>query len=282
MLEPTAAVPGPVTPATSPAGAGAGAEEVAFLAGYDPSRYPPVAVTVDIVLLTIREGRLSVLLVERGGHPFKGTWALPGGFVGPGDENLDAAAGRELVEETGLAAFPGHLEQLRTYGEPDRDPRMRVVSVAYVGFMPDLLTPAAGSDAASARWWAVEDLGPPDGPELAFDHSRTVAEGVERARAKLEYTPLAAEFTQEPFTLTELRRVYEAVWGTELHVGNFRRKVLSTQGFVEPVGHKVIRGDSRRPAELYRRGDAAILHPAMLRPGSTREVDIEPDPEGGE
>ena len=234
-----------------------------------PSRRPPVAVTVDVVLLTIRSGQLSALLVERAAQPFKGEWALPGGFVQP-DEDLDAAAARELLEETGLETFAGHLEQLRTYGAPDRDPRMRVVSTAYVGFMPDLPTPAAGTDAAAARWWAVDDVADSTSTEdervvLAFDHAQILSDGVERARAKLEYTPLAVSFTEEPFTLTELRRVYEAVWGRQLHVGNFRRKVLSTPGFVEPVGRKSRPADGGRPAELYRRGAATVLHPAMLR-----------------
>ena len=240
------------------------AEERAYLRDYDPTRFDPVAVTVDVVLLTIRNGRLSLLLVERGGFPYKGAWALPGGFV-DATEDADAAAARELAEETGLRSFPGHLEQLRTYADPDRDPRMRVVSIAYVGFMPDLPPPTAGSDAAAVRWWEVEDLAD---VELAFDHARIVADGVERARAKLEYTSLAASFLEEPFTLSELRRVYEAVWGVELHVGNFRRKVLSTMGFVEPVGEKAQPASGGRPAELYRRGPAVTLHPAMLRPGA--------------
>jgi 8-oxo-dGTP diphosphatase len=250
-------------PARSP-----GADEAEFLRQYDPGGFPPAAVVVDVVLLTIRSGRLSVLLIERAGHPYRGAWALPGGFVGP-DEDTDTAASRELAEETGLATFPGHLEQLRTYSDPNRDPRMRVVSVAYVGFMPDLPAPAAGSDAANARWWCLDELEAEDGPSLAFDHSVIVADGVERARAKLEYTPLAASFTSEPFTLVELRRVYEAVWGVPLHVGNFRRKVLSTPGFVERLGVTAPPEGSRgRPAARYRRGDATILHPAMLRPGS--------------
>ena len=224
-----------------------------------------IAVTVDIVVLTIRAGRLCVLLVERGAEPFAGSWALPGGFVHD-DEDLEVAAARELMEETGIESFSGHLEQLRTYGAPDRDPRQRVVSVAYVGFVPDLPTPEAGSDAAAARWWAIEDLDDPqDGATLAFDHERILSDAVERARAKLEYTPLAASFTEEPFTLTELRRVYEAVWGTPVHVGNFRRKVLSAPGFVEPIGEKARPADGGRPAELYRRGSATVLHPAMLR-----------------
>ena len=252
-------------------------EEVEFLRGYDPADFPPAAVVVDVVLLTIRSGRLSILLVERAGHPFKGAWALPGGFVGP-HEDTDTAASRELAEETGLATFPGHLEQLRTYSSPGRDPRMRVVSVAYVGFMPDLPAPAAGSDAANARWWALEDVEADGGPVLAFDHSTIVADGVERARAKLEYTPLAASFTTEPFTLVELRRVYEAVWGVELHVGNFRRKVLSTSGFVERLGvTSPPEGTRGRPAARYRRGNATILHPAMLRPGTLGADDTDDD-----
>jgi len=235
------------------------AEEAEYLASYDPRRFDPIAVTVDVVLLTIRHGQLSVLLIERGGFPHRGAWALPGGFIEP-EEDADRAAARELSEETGLATFPGHLEQLRTYTAPDRDPRMRVVSVAYVGFMPNLPSPKAGSDAAAVRWWALDDL-----PDLAFDHAVILADGVERARAKLEYTSLAASFLTEPFTLSELRRVYEAVWGVELHVGNFRRKVLSTGGFVEALGEKTP-SSGGRPAELYRRGPATTLHPAMLRP----------------
>ncbi len=235
----------------------------AGLEGYDPSAYPPVAVTVDVVLLTVRSGRLSVLLVKRGSAPYEGEWALPGGFVQP-DEDLDAAARRELVEETGIAAPDVYLEQLRTYGSPDRDPRMRVVSVAYLGLTADLPSPVAGSDAASARFWPVDDLGTAEGPELAFDHALILGDGVERARAKLEYSTLAAAFVEEPFTIADLRRVYEAVWGVQLHAANFRRKVLSVPGFVVATGHD--RPTGRAPAELYTRGPAASLTTPILRP----------------
>ena len=247
--------------------------EAEFLARYDPSRYPPVGVTVDVVLLTVRNGRLAVLLVQRGSHPFRGRWALPGGFVEPG-EDLDESARRELAEETGVLLATGenpvalgHLEQLRTYGTPDRDPRMRVVSVAYVGFTASSEVTAA-SDAADARFWAVDDLAIPgigsaDGASLAFDHARVIADGVERARAKLEYTTLATAFLDEEFTIGELRRVYEAVWGEPLHEGNFRRKVLSTPRFVAPTGETA--PTDGRPAALYRRGRASRLHPPLLR-----------------
>ena len=163
--------------------------EQEFLESYDPGAFAPVAVTVDVVALTIRDGRLHVLLVERGGHPFAGWRALPGGFVQ--DETLDAAALRELAEETGLR--PGeavldreHLEQLRSYGDPGRDPRMRVVSVAYLAFAPSLPDPRAGGDASGAFWVPVDEVG-----ELAFDHAVVLADGLDRARSKLEYTPLA-------------------------------------------------------------------------------------------
>ena len=237
-----------------------------FLERYDPRAYAPVAVTVDVVALTIRDGRLCVLLVERGEQPFAGWRALPGGFVQA--ETLDAAALRELAEETGLR--PGedslaqvHLEQLRTYGDPGRDPRMRVFSVAYLAFAPSLPDPRAGGDASAAFWVPVEEAG-----ELAFDHATILADGLDRARSKLEYTPLATAFVGDEFTIGELRAVYTAVWGEELHAGNFHRKVLSVPGFVESTGGTTSRGGERGGprARLYRAGDARLLHPALLRP----------------
>ena len=241
-------------------------DERTFLDGYDPAGFPTVAVTVDVVALTIRDGRLHVLLVERGGHPFAGWRALPGGFVR--DETLDAAALRELAEETALRPGEGaldrvHLEQLRSYGDPGRDPRMRVFSVAYLAFAPSLPDPRAGSDAAGAFWVPVDEVG-----ELAFDHATILADGLDRARAKLEYTPLATAFVGPEFTISELRAVYTAVWGEELHAGNFHRKVLSVPGFVESTGETAPRAGERggpKP-KLYRAGDARLLHPALLRP----------------
>ncbi|GIE88478.1 NUDIX hydrolase [Actinoplanes regularis] len=216
------------------------------------------AVTVDLVLLTIRQGTLQVLLVRRGIEPYLSRWALPGGFVHD-DEDLDAAAIRELREETGVDSSAGHLEQLATYGAPGRDPRGRVITVAYLALLPDLPAPVAGSDAAHAEWRPVDE------PELAFDHDRILADGVERARAKLEYTPLATAFCAREFTVADLRGVYETVWRTKLDPRNFHRKVTTAEGFVEPTGHSVTR-DRGRPAQLFRRGPATLLHPPLLRP----------------
>lgn len=220
--------------------------------------YPHFSVTVDLVVLTVRDGALQALLVRRGIEPYQGSWALPGGFVLP-DEDLQQAAARELFEETGLTAGIGHLEQLASYGAPDRDPRGRVVTVAYLALLPDLPTPVAGSDAAEAAW-----LTPPVA-RLAFDHADILAAGIERARAKLEYTPLATAFCPAEFTISELRDVYEAVWGTRLDPRNFHRKVTSTPGFVVAVGRSTA-AERGRPAQLFRRGSADLLHPPMLRP----------------
>jgi 8-oxo-dGTP diphosphatase len=242
------------------------ADEHDFLAAYDPRGFHPIAVTVDLVVLTVRQGQLCVLLIRRGAHPFRGAWALPGGFVGA-REDLETAARRELVEETGLDAQT-HIEQLASYGSPDRDPRMRVISVAYLALAAAFPNPAPGTDAAEARFWPIADLtnrtADVDGPALAFDHDGILGDAVDRARAKLEYTSLATTFLDEPFTIADLRRVYEAVWGIELHPANFRRKVLSTPGLVVPTGEE--RATGRGWAELYTRGTTKQLHPPLLRP----------------
>lgn len=244
-------------------------------AAYDASKYPPVFVTVDLAVFTIRNGALSVLLIERGDEPFKGHWALPCGFIEP-DEDAEAAAWRELAEETGVEQWAGHLEQLKTYSAPHRDPRHRIVSVAHVAFAPNLPAPVAADDASNARWWAVDDvLGGEDAPELAFDHAEILDDALERVRSKLEYTTLATEFVEEPFTLAELHRVYAAVWGRPPSLGAFRRKVISTKGFVEATSTKGETQSAGRPATLYRRGGAAILQPAMLRQHATEPADAE-------
>lgn len=233
--------------------------------------HPPIAVTVDVALLTIRDGRLSLLLVRRGAAPYKGRWALPGGFVEPG-EGLDDAARRELGEEAGVPPdLDLHLEQLRTYGTPGRDPRGPTVSVAHLALAPDVPDPRAGDDAAGARYWTVDDLTAGDGAHrrLAFDHARIVADAVERARAKLEYSPLATALLPRTFTLAELRGIYEAVWGVTLDAANFRRKVLSTPGLVDAVGTSRRPPGGGRPAALFRAGKATLVHPAMLRPSAS-------------
>ena len=224
--------------------------------------FEPLGLATDLVILTVRDGRLQVLLIRRGIPPYQGRWALPGGVVRP-DEDLETTARRELAEETGLAADRIHLEQVATYGAPDRDPRGRVVSVAYLALVPDLPAPVAGSDAASASWVdAAEVLD--DAGRLAFDHHRILADGVERARAKLEYSPLATAFCPPEFTISELRGVYEAVWGIPLDPRNFHRKVTKTPDFVAAVGTTTTR-DGGRPAQLFHRGTATTLHPPMTR-----------------
>jgi 8-oxo-dGTP diphosphatase len=217
---------------------------------------------VDVVLLTIRRERLHVLLINRSA-PQAGQLALPGGFVLP-DEDLPDAARRELRDETSLRVDVRHLEQLRTYGRPGRDPRGRVATVAYLAITPDLPEPLAGTDAIGASWRPVPQLLAHPG-SLAFDHDTILADGVERAQAKLEYTTLATAFCPADFTVAELRRIYEIVWGDQLDPRNFHRKLTSTD-FLEPTGETTTRYGGR-PAALYRvRQDArGIMNPPLLR-----------------
>jgi 8-oxo-dGTP diphosphatase len=220
------------------------------------------SVTVDLVLFTIRDEKLCALMVRRGGEPFRGRWALPGGFVEE-DEDLPAAARRELGEETGLDDPRVHLEQLATYGAPGRDPRGRVVSVAYLALAAELPEPAAADDAADAQWRPTSEL-LARGVRLAFDHRRILEDGLERARAKLEYSPLATAFCAREFTVAELRRVYEIVWGVGLDPRNFHRKVTGSAGFLVATGKSTTRNGGR-PAQLYRRGRATLLTPPIAR-----------------
>ena len=218
--------------------------------GYDPRAYPPVAVTVDVAVFTIRGDALQVLLIQRGGEPYLGAWALPGGFVRP-DEDLDEAAARELAEETGLRPGGWHLEQLGSYGAPERDPRMRVVTVAYWAICSDLPGLRGGGDALAAALTPLERIECGD-VRLAFDHERIVRDAVERTRSKLEYTALAARFCPPEFTLAQLRRVYETVWNTRLDPGNFQRGVQESGAFEKHVEAPPAPQSGRgRPAALW-------------------------------
>jgi 8-oxo-dGTP diphosphatase len=219
---------------------------------YDPSKFPPFAVTVDVVVLTMAKGRLHVLLVQRGVDPFAGLWAIPGGFKRP-DETLDEAARRELIEETGVDGA-SVLRQYGAYGDPDRDPRMNVVTVAYVAVIRDIGTPAASTDATAAAVVPVDDaLG--GKLELAFDHARILGDAVERVRIDLELTGSATAFLPPAFTLAELRNVYEAVWNVRFDAANFRKRVLADEGWVISTGRRARPGASGgKPAELYRAG----------------------------
>jgi 8-oxo-dGTP diphosphatase len=205
--------------------------------------YPRPALTVDNVVFGFDNRTLKVLLIRRGLPPFRGRWALPGGFV-RGDETLDAAAQRELAEETGIRDV--YLEQLYTFGALRRDPRERVVSVAYVALVRrDRHAPLAATDASDARWFAVADS-----PPLAFDHGAILATASERLRGKIRWQPVGFELLPEQFTLTQLQTLYEAVLDRELDKRNFRRKLLAFD-FLIPLDLTTT-ADSRRPARLYR------------------------------
>lgn len=230
-----------------------------MLTGMTERRHLRLNLTVDLVILTVREGQLHVLLIERGNEPYRGYPALPGGFLRDG-EDLSGAAERELLEETGLDGRQLHLEQLHTYGSPDRDPRGRVVSVAYLALAPDLPIPTAGSDARSARWAPVDETR----STLAFDHDTILDDAVEAARQRLESTTLATAFCGPTFTIGDLRRVYEVVWGVSLDPRNFSRKVANTEDFVRPTGDRRF-PETGRPAALYERGEAKVLNPPLMR-----------------
>lgn len=232
-----------------------------FISQYDIRAFDPVAVTVDLSIFTIRNGQLSILLIKRGGHPEKGKWALPGGFVNT-NEALDDAAARELSEETNIKIDSGYLEQLKTYGTPTRDRRGFIVSVAYVALVPHVERPQAGDDATEAHFFPVADV-LSDDFELAFDHKTIITDGLNRVRAKIEYSPIAHLFLDSPtFTMSELRNVYEIVWGTKIIPSNFRRKMHSVIGLLEPVGEKRTSAtEGGRSSDLYEAGPATEIFP---------------------
>lgn len=234
----------------------------------DESWSPPaILITVDLVILTLRASRLYILLVERGIEPFQGAQALPGGFLNNDREDILAAAHRELREEANLDGSRLHLEQLGTYGTPDRDPRGRIVTVAYLAIAPRLPEPVAGTDAVGASWRPVDDV-LSGRLQLAFDHRQIAFDGVERARAKLEHSALATAFCDEAFTISELQQVYEAVWGVRLDQRNFFRKIQAVPGFIVSAAsdRRITKG---RPARLFRAGPRAELIPPLMRPAPT-------------
>jgi 8-oxo-dGTP diphosphatase len=198
--------------------------------------------TVDIVIFTIEQGALKVLLVKRGIEPFAGQYAIPGGFVLE-NESLDQAAMRELREETGVTEV--YLEQLYSFGDPKRDPRGRVVTIAYYALISaEHSQLRAGSDAAAAAWFAVDAV-----PDLAFDHAKILTYALERLRNKLEYTTVGFQLLPEKFSLSELQEVYEVILGKKLDKRNFRRK-LALLKILKPTSE--YRRDGRKPARLYR------------------------------
>lgn len=238
--------------------------EESFLAEYRPDEFPRPSVTVDLAIFTIIDRLLHVLLVERSEHPFKGRWALPGGFVRVGatredqGEDLDAAAHRELLEETGLAHSAGaslFLQQFHTFGNAGRDPRMRVLSVGYYALVRPTLVPLvrAGGDAASARWFDVTELARDEvRATLAFDHATIFDTALARMRVDLDRLPIAFELVPETFTIQELRAVHEAIRGETLDPGNFRKRFLRLQedGVIEVARGK--RVTISKPASVYR------------------------------
>jgi 8-oxo-dGTP diphosphatase len=198
-------------------------------------------VTVDIVLFTIRDRRLHLLLIRRLAKPFENRYALPGGFVRV-EESLDTAATRELREETGVEKV--YLEQLYSFGDPKRDPRGRVITVAYYALVPQTHVLRAGTDASDAAWFPITDV-----PSLAFDHGKIVEYAHQRIRNKLDYTNVGFELLPEKFTLTELQLVHEAILGEDLDKRNFRRKIIQ-KGIVKAT--KEWQHTGRKPAQLYR------------------------------
>jgi 8-oxo-dGTP diphosphatase len=255
---------------------------------------------VEVAVLTIRQGRLSVVATRREQLPQRGAWSLLSAPLQAG-EDTDAVAERVLRTQAGPHSGRDTMfvEQLRTYSAPGRVPDSWVASVAYVALVADLGLGVGELSASDTRVFAVDDLGiaigdgsgldsfspvrtlaaaaePIDSPNrvLAFDHDVILVDAIERVRAKFEYTTVATSLVTEPFTVPELRRVYESVWGVNLHPANFRRKVLATPGFVVPstVGlSESTDGGERRGPDLFRRGTAALLHPAMLRPTPSDE-----------
>jgi 8-oxo-dGTP diphosphatase len=224
----------------------------------------PLLMTVDVVALSVRpDDGLCALAVRRGSEPHKGRWALPGGFVDK-DEPLDKAAARELGEETGVSPRSLELHQVGAYGAPKRDPRGRVVSLAWLTALPASTEVAGGDDATDARWFPVADLLKPR--KLAFDHATILKDALALAGRELEDSSFGTRFLPRSFTVSDLREVYEAVWEQELDAGNFQRKVTGVPGLLKPTGRTVQRGRGR-PAALYTAGSSTTISPPLTRVG---------------
>jgi 8-oxo-dGTP diphosphatase len=205
--------------------------------------YPHPAVATDVVVFTVRHNELEVLLIQRAEDPYAGAWALPGGFVEI-DEPLEAAARRELQEETGIE--DGDLEQLYTFGAPDRDPRERVITVAYYALIPaERSQIQAASDAGAACWFGLGEL-----PVLAFDHAHILSLAQQRLKAQLNDSSIAFQLMPREFTLRQLQQVYESILNEHLDERNFRKRILAL-GLIEPTGGQQ-RDGARGPAKLYR------------------------------
>lgn len=232
-------------------------DEATFLKEYKKEEYPKPSVTVDIVIFTVIDSDLKVLLIQRKGHPFKGFWAIPGGFVDVGDgyqkqgESSLEAANRELAEETGLPIGSCFLEQLYTFAEPNRDPRTRVISIAHYALVPSnlMVFVHAGDDAAQAQWFPVSELNSLD---LAFDHGKILQMAINRIQGKIDYAPIAFSLVPQTFTVAELRAVYEAVKGDKYDPSNFRRRFhrMLQDGVILPATGK--RTTNGRSAQVYR------------------------------
>ncbi len=216
---------------------------------YNPEDYKRPSVTVDVVIFALVNDDLQVLLIKRKNEPFANMWAIPGGFVRM-EESLEEAAARELSEETGVTDV--YMEQLYTFGEPDRDPRTRVITVAYFALVPyDAIDHRPGDDASETGWWSVFAL-----PELAFDHEHILQYALTRLRYKLEYTSVGFRLLPDMFTLSELQQAYETILGETLDKRNFRRKILGSN-ILEETGTKDRSGEGR-PAMLYRYREDAL------------------------
>jgi 8-oxo-dGTP diphosphatase len=219
--------------------------------GFVPSPENRPAVTVDVVIFSLVEDDLRVLLVQRKQEPFAGLWAIPGGFVRL-DESLEAAAARKLAEETGVTDV--YTEQLFTFGAPERDPRMRVITVSYFALVPyDVVEHQPGVHEKATGWFSLKGQGV---PQLAFDHREMVLYAWARLRYKLEYTAVGFRLLPDQFTLSELQKAYEIVLDEPLDKRNFRRKILAA-GIIEETGRMRIQAEGR-PAKLYRYLDDSV------------------------